>query len=77
MYMTAVSCGDLIETVYTPDLRKKTYHYYLSTPTSAPNIALAVGYVIYIYIYISSCNVGKLSIANIYNFIVNGTLQAI
>ena len=43
MYMTAVSCGDLIETVYTADLRKKTYHYYLSTPTSAPNIGLAVG----------------------------------
>ena len=43
MYMTAVSCGDLIDTVYTPDLRKKTYHYYLSTPTAAPNIALAVG----------------------------------
>ena len=44
MYMTAVSCGDLIEIVYTSDLRQKTYHYYLSTPTSAPNIALAVGY---------------------------------
>ncbi|ELT93532.1 hypothetical protein CAPTEDRAFT_221667 [Capitella teleta] len=43
MYMTAVSCGDLIETVYTADLRKKTYHYYLSAPTAAPNIALAVG----------------------------------
>ena len=43
MYLTAVSCGDLIETVYTPDLRKKTYHYYLSSPTAAPNIALAVG----------------------------------
>jgi transcription initiation factor TFIID subunit 2 len=43
MYMIAVSCGDLIETVYTSDLRKKTYHYYLSAPTAAPNIALAVG----------------------------------
>ncbi len=43
MYMTAISCGDLIETVYTTDLRKKTYHYYLATPTSAPNIAVAVG----------------------------------
>ena len=43
IYMTAVSCGDLIETVYTADLRKKTYHYYLSTPTAAANIALAVG----------------------------------
>ncbi len=42
--MTAVSSGDLIETVYTADLRKKTYHYYLSTPTAAANIALAVGY---------------------------------
>lgn len=43
MFMVAVSCGDLIETVYTSDLRQKTYHYYLSVPTSAPNIALAVG----------------------------------
>lgn len=43
MYMTAVSCGDLLDTVYTADLRKKTYHYYVSVPTSASNIALAVG----------------------------------
>ncbi|CAD5112196.1 DgyrCDS1430 [Dimorphilus gyrociliatus] len=43
MYMIAISSGDLIETVYTSDLRQKTYHYYLSVPTSAPNIALAVG----------------------------------
>lgn len=41
--LTAVSCGELIDTVYTPDLRKKTFHYYLATPTSAPSIALAVG----------------------------------
>ncbi|KAJ4440026.1 Transcription initiation factor TFIID subunit 2, partial [Periplaneta americana] len=41
--MTAVSCGDLLEVVYTPDMRRKTYHYLLNTPTSAPNIALAVG----------------------------------
>jgi len=44
--MTAVSVGDLIETVYTSDLRKKTYHYYMATPTAAPNIALAVGFVL-------------------------------
>ena len=41
--MTAVSCGDLVETVYTPDLKRKTFHYVLSVPTAAPNIALAVG----------------------------------
>lgn len=41
--MIAVSCGDLVETVYTSDMRKKTFHYHLATPTSAPNIALAVG----------------------------------
>lgn len=41
--MTAVSCGDLIEVVYTPDMRRKTFHYVLSTPACAPNIALAVG----------------------------------
>lgn len=41
--MTAVSCGDLIEVVYTPDMRRKTFHYNLNIPTCAPNIALAVG----------------------------------
>lgn len=41
--MTAVSCGELIETVMTPDLRRKTFHYVLNTPICAPNIALAVG----------------------------------
>ena len=47
--MTAVSCGDLVETVYTPDLKRKTFHYVLSVPTAAPNIALAVGpFVVYV-----------------------------
>lgn len=41
--MTAVSNGDLIEVVYTPDMRRKTYHYTLNIPTCAPNISLAVG----------------------------------
>lgn len=41
--MVAVSCGDLVETVFTSDMRKKTYHYYLPVPTCAPNIGLAVG----------------------------------
>uniref|UniRef100_T1JF23 Transcription initiation factor TFIID subunit 2 n=1 Tax=Strigamia maritima TaxID=126957 RepID=T1JF23_STRMM len=41
--MTAVSCGELTETVFTADLRRKTFHYHLSTPTCAPNIALAIG----------------------------------
>nr|XP_018909078.1 PREDICTED: transcription initiation factor TFIID subunit 2 isoform X1 [Bemisia tabaci] len=41
--MTAVSCGELIEVVYTPDMRRKTFHYSLSIPACAPNIALAVG----------------------------------
>ncbi|KAF0292861.1 Transcription initiation factor TFIID subunit 2 [Amphibalanus amphitrite] len=41
--LTAVSCGDLIETVYTPDMRRRTFHYHLALPTAAPNIALAVG----------------------------------
>ena len=41
--MTAVSCGELVETVLTPDLKRKTFHYHVNTPTSAPNIALAVG----------------------------------
>ncbi|KAG7269763.1 hypothetical protein CRUP_010788, partial [Coryphaenoides rupestris] len=41
--MVAVSCGDLLETVYTHDMRKKTFHYVLPIPTAAPNISLAVG----------------------------------
>ena len=41
--MTAVSCGELLETVYTPDMKRKTFHYYVSNPTAAPNIALVVG----------------------------------
>lgn len=41
--MVAVSCGDLVETIYTHDMRKKTYHYVLPIPTAAPNISLAVG----------------------------------
>ncbi|KAI8520784.1 Transcription initiation factor TFIID subunit 2 [Branchiostoma belcheri] len=41
--MTAVSCGDLVDTVFTADSKKKTFHYVLSIPTSAPNIAVAIG----------------------------------
>ena len=32
--MTAVSCGELIDTVYTPDMKRKTFHYTVNTPTS-------------------------------------------
>lgn len=42
-HMTAVSCGELVEVVLTPDLRRKTFYYTLTTPVCAPNIALAVG----------------------------------
>lgn len=41
--MTAVSCGELVEVVMSPDLRRKTFHYVLQVPVCAPNIALAVG----------------------------------
>lgn len=41
--MTAVSVGELVETVFTPDTKRKTFHYILTVPTAAPNIALAVG----------------------------------
>ena len=41
--MTAVSCGELVETVATPDGKRKTFHYHVNTPTAAPNIALVVG----------------------------------
>uniref|UniRef100_A0A8D9B9A4 Transcription initiation factor TFIID subunit 2 n=1 Tax=Cacopsylla melanoneura TaxID=428564 RepID=A0A8D9B9A4_9HEMI len=42
-YLTAVSCGDLLEVVYTPDMRRKTFFYTLNVPAPAPTIALAVG----------------------------------
>ncbi|RUS71095.1 hypothetical protein EGW08_021141, partial [Elysia chlorotica] len=41
--MTAVSCGDLVSVEYNEAMTEKTYHYFLSTPVAAPNIALAVG----------------------------------
>ncbi|KAH8257452.1 hypothetical protein KR038_010200, partial [Drosophila bunnanda] len=41
--LTAVSCGELVEVIMTPDLRRKTFHYTVTTPVCAPNIALAVG----------------------------------
>ncbi|CAL8096925.1 unnamed protein product [Orchesella dallaii] len=40
--LVAISCGDLVETVQDTG-RMKTYHYFVSTPTAAPNIGLAVG----------------------------------
>ncbi|CAH0692502.1 unnamed protein product [Chilo suppressalis] len=41
--LTAVSCGELVDVVYTPDHRRKTFHYIVNTPACAPNIALAIG----------------------------------
>lgn len=41
--MVAISNGDLVETVYTHDMRKKTFHYTLPIPTAASNISLAIG----------------------------------
>lgn len=40
---TVVSCGELIETIMTNDLKRKIYRYSLNVPVCAPNIALAVG----------------------------------
>lgn len=40
--LTAISCGDLLG-IYHAEGQRKTYHYYLSVPTAAPNIGLAVG----------------------------------
>jgi len=42
--MIAISSGDLIETIYTHDKKRKTYHYQITTPTVAPAIGLAVGF---------------------------------
>lgn len=41
--MTAVSAGELIETVYSYDLKKKTFHYVVNTPVVPPSIGLAIG----------------------------------
>ncbi|XP_048582004.1 transcription initiation factor TFIID subunit 2 isoform X3 [Nematostella vectensis] len=41
--MVAVSCGELVDQVFTIDERRKTFHYALNIPTSAVNIAVAVG----------------------------------
>lgn len=41
--MVAVSCGDLVDVIYTHDKKRKTYHYQLNIPTCAPAIGLAVG----------------------------------
>ena len=41
--MTAISSGELHDVVYTPDLKRKTFHYSLNVPTSARCIGLAVG----------------------------------
>lgn len=41
--MVAVAPGDLQEVVYSENMKKKTFHYALATPTAAPNIGLAVG----------------------------------
>lgn len=42
--LTAISCGDLVEIIQGPEgQKKKTYHYFLSVPTAAPNIGLVIG----------------------------------
>ncbi|KAG9510630.1 Transcription initiation factor TFIID subunit 2, partial [Fragariocoptes setiger] len=42
-HLTAISSGELIQSVLSQDKRKKTYKYELRTPTSAFNIGLVVG----------------------------------
>lgn len=41
--MVAITAGELIDTVTSSDGKEKTYVYELNVPTSACNIALAVG----------------------------------
>ncbi|XP_077291969.1 TATA-box binding protein associated factor 2 isoform X2 [Arctopsyche grandis] len=41
--LTAVSCGELVDTINLLNNRQKVFHYVLNTPACAPNIALAVG----------------------------------
>ena len=43
--MTAIAPGELIEANLSVDGKEKTFYYELNVPTSACNIALAVGYV--------------------------------
>lgn len=41
--MTVITSGDLTDTKLSPDGKLKTFYYELGVPTSASNIALAVG----------------------------------
>lgn len=41
--MTAVSCGELTSVSLASETGKKTFHYNLTVPSSAPTIALAIG----------------------------------
>ncbi|XP_013190078.1 transcription initiation factor TFIID subunit 2 [Amyelois transitella] len=41
--LTVVSCGELVDVIFTPDHRRKTFHYVVNTPACAPNIGLAIG----------------------------------
>ena len=41
--LVAVASGELQQTVYSQDMREKTFHYLISTPTSPGNVGVAVG----------------------------------
>lgn len=42
--MTAVASGVLVETLLSNDRSRKTFRYQVATPTSAPNIGIAIGH---------------------------------
>lgn len=42
--LTAIASGELIDTEYTQDMKKKIYHYQLMIPTSSVNIGFAIGH---------------------------------
>ncbi len=58
--MTAVSCGELVETVYSHDMKWKTFHYVINTPTSGKNdfsVTILSLLSRYFYINIAACNI--------------------
>lgn len=69
--MVAISNGDLVETVYTHDMRKKTFHYMLTIPTAASNISLAIGpFEILVDPYMHEVSHISLSVSRLVSFLI-------
>ncbi len=56
--MTAVSCGDLVDTFYTPDMKRKTFHYVMNTPTPGKCAAFKVLLLFFLqHFNVTACNI--------------------